>query len=348
MRTAIVALTPAGMEQARRLASRMGDAELFGPAEQCRDGENAFTASLAEELPQLFAGSRALICIMASGIVVRLLAPHLRGKERDPAVVVVDEAGQFAISLLAGHLGGANALAREVAGILDGTPVITTATDVQGLPAWDEVARTSGLVVEPVVHIKLLNSALLRGERIALIDPMRRIAEHYASLPGITVCGTFLEAEDPSFAARVIVTHRLVDNIEDPVTLMLRPCDLVVGIGCNRDTSADEIEQAVSEVLQNHRLSRSSVRGLASIEEKRDERGLSEFAQRWRLPLDYHSAEALNGVRLASPPSEHALAAVGAQGVCEPAALLSAAPGQLLVKKQKLGNVTVAVAECHD
>jgi len=348
MRTAIVALTASGMEQARRLVESFSDAELFAPAEQCRAGETAFTAPLSEELPQLFSGSRALICVMASGIVVRLLAPHLKGKERDPAVVVVDEAGQFAISLLAGHLGGANALAREVAGILGGTPVITTATDVQGLPAWDEVARTSGLTVEPVVHIKQLNSALLKGERIALVDPMRRIAEHYAGIDGVTVCGTFLEAEDPSFVARVVVTHRLLDELEEPVTLLLRPCDLVVGIGCNRGTPAEEIEQAVNEVLQNHRLSRSSVRGLASIEEKRDEAGLCEFALRWRLPIGYHTAEALNQIKVASPPSEHAQAAVGAQGVCEPAALLGASPGQLLVKKQKLGNVTVAVAECHD
>ncbi len=202
--------------------------------------------------------------------------------------------------------------------------------------------------MEPVVHIKPLNGALLRGERIALVDPRRRIAEHYAEVEGVMVCGTFFEAEDPSFAARVVVTHRLIEELENPVTLLLRPCDLVVGIGCNRQTSAEEIEQAVAEVLRNHSLSRSSVRGLATIEEKRDEAGLSAFAARWGLPLDFHAAAQLNRVAVPSPASEHALAAVGARGVCEPAALLSVSPGRLLVKKQKLGNVTVAVAESHD
>jgi len=348
MRTAILALTAAGVETARRLRAGLAESDVHAPKEHCSDQEAPFEAPLREELPRLFSSSRALVCVMASGIVVRLLAPHLKGKEYDPAVVVVDEAGRFAISLLAGHLGGANALAEQTADILGGTPVITTATDVQGLPAWDEIARASGLTVEPVVHIKHLNSALLRGDRIALVDPKRRIAEHYAGIEGVTVCGTFFEAEDPGFAARVVVTHRLLDELEKPVTLLLRPCDLVVGVGCNRDTPVDEIEQAVSEVLKNNSLSRSSVRGLATIEEKRDEEGLSAFAERWRLPIDYHDAKQLNEVTVPSPVSEYAMAAVGARGVCEPAALLSAHPGRLLVKKQKFGNVTVAVAECHD
>jgi len=345
---AVIALTAAGAATGRRLVAGLAGAALVAPEEHCRGAETPLTAPLAEELPRLFAASRALVCIMASGIVVRLLAPHLKGKELDPAVVVVDEAGRFAISLLAGHLGGANALAREVAVLLDGTPVITTATDVQGLPAWDEVARTCGMTVEPVVHIKALNGALLRGEPIALVDPKRRIAEHFAGVAGVKVCGTFLEAQDRLFGVRVLVTHRLVEELAEPVTLLLRPRDLVVGIGCNRGTPADEIEQAVNEVLVTHRLARSSVRALATIEEKGDEAGLLEFAARWRLPLDTFEAEALNAVAAPSPPSEHALAAVGARGVCEPAALLGATPGRLLVKKQKCGNVTVAVAECHD
>jgi len=348
MSVAVVALTAAGAATARRLAQRLTGLELHLPDELCAAGEIPLPAPLSATLPRLFSSHRALVCVMASGIVVRLLAPYFKGKERDAAVVVVDEAGQFAISLLAGHLGGANALAREVAAALGGTPVITTATDVQGLPAWDESARTGGLVVEPLVHIKALNGALLRGEPVALVDPRRRIAEQYAGLEGVRVCNTFMEADEAACRYRVLVTHRLVDDLETPVTLMLRPRDLVIGIGCNRGTGADEIAQVVHEVLHEQHLAFSSVSRLATIDEKRDEPGLVECARRWKLPLDTYPAERLNAVETPSPPSAYVLAAVGARGVCEPAALCSAEPGVLLVKKQKRGNVTVAVAEHHD
>ena len=114
---------------------------------------------------------------MAAGIVVRGIAPHLRGKNLDPAVVVVDEAGQFAISLLSGHLGGANELAREVAQILQATPVITTASDVQGLPALDLAAVRAGLAIENPVAVRSVQMALLSGLSLHLVDPDGYLAE---------------------------------------------------------------------------------------------------------------------------------------------------------------------------
>ena len=343
----IIAITPGGAALARRVGALMPDAEVLLPARfRQDDGCRYFGEPLRVVLPRLFEEKRNLVCIMATGIVVRLLAPHLRGKGTDPAVVVVDEAGRFAIGLLSGHLGGANELAREVARLCGGQAVITTATDVNGLPAWDESARRAGLIVEPVDRIRILNSLLLEGERIALADPGGRIAHLYSGVPGVETFSTFDDALNFEAKGFVFVTNRLLSEQEEaPQVLLLRPRNLVVGIGCNRGTGAEEIAEAVKSVLNEAGLSSLSVACLATISEKADEEGINTFARRQGLPVEYHDAAALNGVEVPGEPSLHALAAVGAKGVCEPAAVLSAAGGPLLVKKSKRGNVTVAVAE---
>jgi cobalt-precorrin 5A hydrolase len=347
MKTAIVAITDGGADLARRIGHEVGLHLVWLPERQrAEDDCNYFAEPVGALLPRLFAEVDGLVCIMATGIVVRTLAPHLRGKERDPAVVVLDELGRFAISLLSGHLGGANDLARELARLTGGQAVITTATDVNGLPAWDEAARLAGLGIDPLAHVRTLNSLLLRGEPIVLVDRRRRIADVFAGLPGIELAATFAAALKLPAAGRVFVTHRHIPHLErQPELLVLRPRDLVVGIGCNRGTSADEIEAVVLGELKHAYLAFASVAGLATISEKADEAGLNEFARRHGLTLEYHSAAALNAVAAPAPPSPHALAAVGAKGVCEPAALLSAGTTTLLVRKRKSGNVTVAVAE---
>ena len=344
---AIVAITEGGARLARRIAAEAGAGEVYLP-ERLRKADNGhyFADSLAAVLPGLFSRYRGLVCIMATGIVVRLLAPHLRGKAVDPAVVVLDEAGQFVISLLSGHLGGGNELARELAELIGGQAVITTATDVNGLPAWDEVARREGLAVEPLGNIVTLNSLLLQGASIVLVDRRHRVAGHYTDLPWVRLQPSFAAAQQAEAAGRVFVTHRHIPQVETRRDLLLlRPRDLVLGIGCNRGTSAEEIEAAVRLELQQAFLAFASLGCVASISDKSDEQGLLLFASRHGLPLEFHPAEALNAVIAPSPPSVHALAAVGARGVCEPAALLSAAGGPLLVRKKKVGNVTLAVAE---
>jgi cobalt-precorrin 5A hydrolase len=346
MTLAICAITTRGAALARRLGTLLPEAEVWLPEKlRATDTCHYSAVGMTTLLPQLFRRGHGLICIMATGIVVRSLAPQLRSKALDPAVVVLDEAGQFVISLLAGHLGGANALTRQVAALLNATPVVTTATDVNGLCAWDEAARRAGLAVEPLERICTLNSLLLQGERIALVDHERLIAGSFASTPGVDLAPNFSAANRAEAAGRVFVTERRIPQLEQQQDLLLlRPRRLVLGIGCNRHTSKEEIAQAVEETLNSAWLSRLAVGRIATIDEKGNEVGLLAYAAELRLPLTTYSREELNSVRGPSPPSAHALAAVGAFGVCEPAALLAAAGGPLLIPKQKCGQVTVAVA----
>lgn len=352
MKLAILAITRNGARLGACLQAACPGAQLFVLkrfAGEAGIAATPFTGELKELVARLWGEYQGFAFIMATGIVVRTVAPHLAGKGRDPAVVVLDEAGRFAVSLLAGHLGGANRLAVELAAAVGGTPVITTATDVNGLTAWDEAARQAGLRLEPLAHVKHLNSLLLEGGRIALVDRRGRVAPFFANTPGIEAHATFAAALQSGATGLVFVTHRLLPDLDRrPHLLALRPPDLTVGIGCNRGTSADEIEAAVVVELGRAFLAFASVGRLASVQEKADEAGLLEFAARHALPLDFYAAEQLNAVAVPSPDSPHACRAVGARGVCEPAAILAAGGGPLLVAKQKCGNVTVAVAERID
>ena len=350
MKLAIVAITSGGAQLARHLGAKLPEARVFLPQKfRHSDSYDYFDKPLAIWLPGLFRQAEQLICIMATGIVVRILGRELQGKDRDPAVVVMDEAGQFAISLLSGHLGGANDLARRLSAICGATPVITTATDVNNLPAWDQVARETGLQVEPVGHLKTLNRLLLEGGKIGVVDQKRRVAEKFEALPGVTLYENFAAATRSSSDGLVFVTHRFLPHLQNqPEMLALRPRDLVVGIGCNRDTSAEEIELAVRSKLKQSFLAFGSIGCVASIDAKQDERGLLQFAAQNGLPLKFYTAEELNRVEVPSPISLHAQKAVGAKGVCEPAALLASGMGEMLIRKQKVGNLTLAVAEIQD
>jgi len=347
MTLAIIAITSGGASLARHLHSQAAEAELWLPEKFRRsDSANYYPEKLADLLPQLFARVDGLVCIMATGIVVRLLAPHIKSKDQDAAVVICDEAGQFAISLLSGHLGGANELADEIAEILGAQSVITTATDVNRLPAFDEVARQNNMAVEPLARIKLLNSLLLEQKPIALVDAEGSVAAAYQDLSFVTAARSFAIALQQDADGFVFVSNRYLRQLETQDNLLaLRPRNLVVGIGCNRDTPASEIEAAVREILQNAFLAFASVGALASIDAKQDEAGLLAFAEKYRLPLKFYNAAELNAIEAPTPASAYVQQAVGAKGVCEPAALKASAGGRLLVKKKKSGNVTVAVAE---
>jgi cobalt-precorrin 5A hydrolase len=349
MTLAIIAITRNGARLGARLQANSPAAQLFVLERFAADGgptATPFSGELKGLVARLWGSCQGFAFIMATGIVVRVVAPHLAGKGADPAVVVLDESGRFAVSLLAGHLGGANCLAVELAAAVGGTPVITTATDVNGLTAWDEAARQAGLRVEPLAHIKHLNSLLLEGGRIALVDRRGRVAPWFANTPGVELHATFTAALQSGATGQVFVTHSLLPELDRrPQLLALRPPDLVVGIGCNRGTSADEIEAVVAGELGRAFLAFASIGRLASVQEKADEAGLLEFAARHALPVEFFTATALNTVTGPSPESPYALEAVGARGVCEPAAILAAAGGPLLITKKKCGNVTVAVAE---
>lgn len=314
--TTIFFITTAGQTLAARIASALDTADIQ------RFDAGALRAHWKQ--------GNKLVFIMAAGIVVRTIAPLLDDKKTDPAVVVLDEAGQHVISLLSGHLGGANALAREIADLLDGVPVITTASDVAGLPALDLWARDNQLSVEnpealPSVMTRLLTAGTLHV-----------FMEHPIALPS-----SFLRTDDRS-EADVIIS--LTEKRGAPDRVLLRPKVLSIGIGCNSGTPELEIDAAVRATLKIADLPFGSILNVASIDLKAGEPGLTAFCRNHGFPLITYPAATLNQVPNVGR-SEAVFKATGTYAVAEPAAMLAAETDWLLIEKQKYPNVTVAVAQ---
>jgi cobalt-precorrin 5A hydrolase len=353
MRIAVVAITGGGARLGKKLGKCLAGLEFYVSSRYAGQAGSACHRFEPTELKDLIAriwkNYDGFVLIMATGIVVRVIAPLLESKESDPAVVVMDDAGRFAVSLLSGHLGGANELAERCAFAAGARAVVTTATDANDLPSFDMLAKEQGWVIDDISRVKTLNTLLLDNEEIAVVDQTGQTRPWLHGRGRITFYETFAEAAGSAARGFLFVTnHTLPQRITPEQALILRPRNLVLGIGCNRGTPCDEIEAFVALHLKRLFLSPKSVICIASVAAKRDETGLTDYAGRLGVPLRCFEADELNRVVFPSPPSEHALAAVGVYGVAEPAAILASGGGRLLLKKVKSANVTLAVAELKE
>ncbi len=297
---------------------------------------------LGTVVPDLWRRFGALVFIMATGIVVRQIAPLLKHKTQDPAVVVLDERGRFVISLVSGHLGGANRLAEAVARITGGQAVITTASDVQNRPAIDLIAQELGLEIENPEMLSPVARRLLEYEKVWIVDPEARLGPYLKDEENVVWSGEEAVASGRHEAgAGIWVSDRLAP--EGLPCLLLRPRNLVVGIGCNRGTPADEVLALVHAAFCRERLSLVSIRNLASVDIKSDESGILEAGRLLGRPVHFYSRQDIAEVAVPTP-SPTVRAHIGVESVCEATALLSARSSELIIAKQKTANVTLAVA----
>ena len=276
----------------------------------------------------LFRDMDALLFVGAAGIAVRAIAPHVRSKTTDPAVLCVDELGNYVIPLLSGHIGGANALAKKLAGALGALDVITTATDINRRFSVDSWAAAHGLQIEDMDAAKTISAAILERDVPLFSElPVR------GALPPGVVAGR-------SGAAGIYIGWYRCAPFE--TTLRLVPKVLHLGLGCRRGTQAETLRLAVESVLTAHAIDPRAVRCAASIDLKADEPGLQDYCEAQGWPLHVYSAEELRGVEGTFTPSAFVQAVTGVDNVCERAAMLGAE--RLLVGKTALHGVTVAVA----
>ncbi|MEU9474770.1 precorrin-3B C(17)-methyltransferase [Streptomyces sp. NPDC048191] len=284
------------------------------------DRTRVYEGPVAEAVRAAFTECGQLVCFLATGAVVRLLAPLLGDKTADPGVVCVDEGGRFAVSLVGGHGGGANELARAVGEVLGAEPVVTTATDSVGLAGLD----TLGLPCEG--SVATVSRALLDGEPVALE------AELVWPLPALPV------------SAQGAYTVRLTDRAAEPGEreVLLRPPSLVVGVGASKGAPVEEVLGLVEGALAEAGLSPRSVAELATVDAKAEEPGIVAAAERLGVPLVTYSAEELAAVEVPNP-SDAPLAAVGTPSVAEAAALVRG--GELVVPKRK-STAQPAMATC--
>lgn len=339
MRAEIISFTDHGARLAGRLAEQLPNENIVcrawvkkknaAPVEHVR----VLSGTLKEWTGEQFSKADILIFIGAAGIAVRSIAPFVQSKKTDPAVLVADEQGRHVISLLSGHIGGANSMTRLVAEILHAEPVITTATDLHGKFAVDVFAAKRGMYLDSMEYAKEIAAELVAGRRVGM----------RSAWPVVGTVPKELDVKGACSAGFVIDVRK-----EQPFahTLHLVPRITVLGVGCRKGTEAAHLEDVVGRVLKEHRIFWESVCRIVSIDLKKEEGALISLAERLGVPFETCTAEELlqaeseNGFA----ESDFVKTVTGIGNVCERAALRGAGTKRLLVPKTARGGVTVAAA----
>ncbi|MEG6585518.1 cobalt-precorrin 5A hydrolase [Dendrosporobacter sp. 1207_IL3150] len=348
MKIAIISVTNNGAYLSEKIAQNFNNVDIF-----VKKGRNPLKygqeyESLQHLVAKIFQSYDGLIFVMAAGIVVRVIAPHILDKRTDPAVIVADEAGINVISLLAGHIGGANDLTRLIASNISASPVITTATDVAGKPAADILAVKLGLAFDPFDNLKKANAALANNEHVDFfLDYTLSKSAWYseqAAILGVKICDlATLHESDHAFS--VIITDRAIKVKSQH--LFLRPPTLAIGIGCRRGTSKQEISDAIDTACQIAGKSKKSICIIGSTTLKSDEQGLLDTSEELNVPIKFYTNDEIK-----STIEKHNLDIssfvndkIGVGNVCEATAILASQNSKILLPKSKFGRVTVAIVQ---
>lgn len=289
-----------------------------------------------------FRQGTALVFIGACGIAVRSIAPFVQSKLTDPAVLVLDEKGKFVIPLLSGHIGEANDMAVRLAKITKGEPVLTTATDVNGLFAVDVFARENGLRISDMKLARSFSAGLLERKRAVMALP----AEWKSFLTFSGILPDELELryipEQPLQPAEKETAVLISPRLPGENLLQLIPRCLILGVGCRRGKSREELETFITGVLREQGLCPEAAVRMVSVDLKKEEQGLCRLAQEWQIPFDTYTAEQLNAVAGDFTASDFVRSRTGVDNICE-RAVMAAGAAALLIRKQAADGMTLAV-----
>lgn len=344
MKIAIYAITLNGAKHARLLKQSLPYSELFVAEVGRKEGDEASMLSfpLSDFVSQQFHQFDAHIFICATGIVSRVIAPLLEDKRTDPAVVVVDEQATFAISLLSGHRGGANALTERVAHIVKATPVITTASDVSGSISADMLGAPFGWTLDPVCEqaITPVSAAIVNDEAVVVVQQAgeKKWWKHEKRMPANIFCHEELSAVDVDrYKGAILISDQLRPDIsgwQDKLVLW-RPKSLVLGVGCDRNTPLHVLRAGLAAFCEQFNLCQESISAISSIDLKANETGILQLAEENQWPFRTYPPEQLDGLEGIENPSEYVKKVTGSCSVAEAAALKESQCSKLLVPKWK-------------
>lgn len=287
-------------------------------------------SSLKALTREIFAQYEALIFVCACGIAVRMMAPHIVAKTTDPAVIAVDERGKFAVSLLSGHIGRANALAEQIAVGIGAIPVITTATDTGGKFSPDSFAVANRLHIGELDAAKTVAAAIVNGESVGF----------YSEYPYENFPSDFFDNQKAKIG--ICIAHDMRQNPFE-TTLHLIPQNIIIGVGCKRNTPPEAMEQFILETLLSHGIPTVCVTELHTIDIKKNELALLEFCQKYHITMKTYSTDELMNVDGHFSSSDFVMKTTGADNICERSAAIDG--GQLIIRKTARNGMTFAAAE---
>ena len=348
-KVSVLAITKNGINIGEKLKDLFPNWNIFAPVKLSNENNDIvwYSEPTTDKIIELFKNSDALICLFSLGAVIRLIAPHLKDKKTDPAVIVIDDKTNFVISVLSGHIGGANELTQEISEKLNALPVITTAADVNKTIAVDLVGREFGWKIDDDTTVTKISAHMVNAESIGVFQQTNN-QKWYKQLPkNVTIYNNLEELKKSNSKAHLIISDEIIDNELSQESVIYRPQSLVIGIGLHWDTTKDTIKEGIEHCLKKFNLSSKSIAKLVSIKKPEDVQGLIDLGKEMQVPVEYVDREELAEI-ITPNPSTTVKAFEGTASVSE-AAAIKVSKGELIVEKQKFPpNLTVAIARKID
>ena len=344
-KTSVLAITKNGIKIGENLKKLFPDWNVFAPSKLTTEtvGITWYSEPTTEKLVELFKSNNALICIFSLGAVIRLIAPYLKDKKTDPAVIVIDDKTNFVISVLSGHIGGANELTKEIAEKLGSLPVITTAADVNKTIAVDLVGREFNWKIDDDSTVTKISAHMVNEEPIGVFQEAGEKKWSKKLPKNVIIYENIKDLKKSNSKAYLIISDKVIDDEISKESVIYRPPSLVIGIGLHWDTSKDTIKEGIEFCLEKFKLSSKSIAKLVSIKKPENVQGLIDLGKEMGISVEYVNREDLAEIS-APNPSETVKAFEGTASVSE-AAAIKVSEGQLIVEKQKFPpNLTIAIA----
>ena len=349
-RISVLAITKNGVKMGLSLKNLFPDWQIFAPSKFSDKNEmiNWYDDSTSIKIVDLFQSNDALICLFSLGAVIRLIAPHIKDKKTDPAVIVIDDKAQFVISVLSGHLGGANELSKNIAEKINATPVITTAADVNKTIPVDLVGKEFGWKIDDDTTVTKVSAFMVNKEKIGVFQDAGEKDWWKKELPdNVSKYENFEGLKNSTSKGFLIISDQTFNDEILENAVVYRPQTLVVGVGLHWDTSKDTIKNGLRSSLEKFHLSSKSLARFVSIKKEKDVEGLIELGKEMDIPIEYIDREELATITTPNP-SKTVQAFEGTSSVSEAAALKSSS-GKLIVEKQKFPpNLTIAIARIQN
>ena len=344
-KVSVLAITKNGISIGEKLKELFPNWNIFAPVKLSNENNDIvwYSEPTTDKIIELFKNSNALICLFSLGAVIRLIAPHLKDKKTDPAVIVIDDKTNFVISVLSGHIGGANELTQEISEKLNALPVITTAADVNKTIAVDLVGREFGWKIDDETTVTKISAHMVNAEPIGVFQQTGN-KKWYKKLPkNVIIYNSLEELKKSNSKAHLIISDKIIDNELAQESVIYRPQSLVIGIGLHWDTTKDTIKDGIEHCLKKFNLSSKCIVKLVSIKKPEDVQGLIDLGKDMQIPVEYVNREELAEI-ITPNPSSTVKAFEGTASVSE-AAAIKVSNGKLIVEKQKFPpNLTIAIA----
>lgn len=327
MKIAVISVNNQSEDIIRRLSESL-DVDLYNKKSNEEFNLTAVTGKLMETY-------KALVFIAAVGIAVRAVAPFVKSKDKDPAVVVIDSAGRYAISLLSGHLGGANELTKTIAELIGAEPVITTATDSLGVTGPDLIATENGLIIDILKETKHIAALLVKGEKVGFLDEENKIL-----LPK-GYSGDFSGIFGIVFVTNKLSLGLMLDENIKQLKLIRR--NIVLGIGCKKDYSPEKMRELVLKLLEENNIDKRAVKLITSVDVKKEEKSIQELARYFQADIRFFSREEIKEIQDKYEGSQFVEKSIGVKAVCQPCVELSG--GSILTDKISCDGMTLCIGK---